>query len=70
LLFLPLAALLLLTWGLPLLVVAPRQRQKVPRILINLFTSQDTGELGYTLSHIATQLAGANTLIYKEREVI
>jgi hypothetical protein len=66
--FLPLAALLLLTWGLPLLVVAPRQRQKVLRILINLFTSQDTDELGYTLCHIGKELDGANTLIHKERE--
>ena len=37
----PLAALLLLTWGLPLLVVAPRHQQKVPRIFFHFFTGQD-----------------------------
>jgi thiamine biosynthesis lipoprotein len=39
---LPLASLLLLTWGLPLLVVAPRQRRKDPRIFFDFFTGQDT----------------------------
>jgi len=39
--------LLLLTWGLPLLVVAPCHRQKVLRILLNLFTGQDTDDRGH-----------------------
>jgi len=56
---LPLASLLLLTWGLPLLVVAPRHRQKVLHIFINLFTAQDTGFSCFT--------DGAPTLVQRRR---
>ena len=40
--FLPLAALLLLAWSLPLFVVAPCQRQQRPTLFKNLFAGQDT----------------------------
>jgi two-component system sensor histidine kinase CpxA len=72
---LPLAALLLLTWGLPLLVVAPRQRQKVPRIFIHLFTGQSTVRslllkifLSFWLIIVVTfATAGVAGFLYAER---
>jgi xanthine dehydrogenase small subunit len=55
---LPLASLLLLTWGLPLLVVAPRHRQKDPRKIIRLFTGQDTNMTAESRSAIRFVLDG------------